>query len=377
MFIPRLISNAIIEAQKHFPVIIITGPRQSGKSFLCKHLFPDYNYINLESVTFKNAALTNPANFILNAGKYVVLDEVQNVPQILSEIQVVVDNDKTKKFILTGSNNFSLLKNVTQSMAGRVALFSLLPFSFPEIVSYTSLNTPIENLIFQGLYPGVIADNIPPDLFFENYITTYLERDVRDLLKVKNYLKFDTFIRLLAARCGSEFNASALAKETGVTANTITEWLSILAASYIIYQVKPFYANINKRLTKMPKIYFYDTGILAFLLGIKNPSFINDSPFKGQLFENLAMGEIVKSITNRGKKPDINFYREHSGKEVDALVKTESGIILYEIKASEVMQKSFTKNMDYVESLLPDISQKSIIYDGINLPPALINIRDI
>lgn len=377
MYIPRILSGAVLEAQPYFPVTVITGPRRSGKTQLCKHLFEDYKYVNLEDLETRNFAQQDPRAFLESLGRHAIIDEAQNVPHIFSAIQVSVDEDKEKRFIITGSANFSLVKGISQSLAGRAALFTLLPFSFPELNREKIRKASINELLWQGMYPAVIADKTPVDMFYRNYVNTYVERDVRDLLNVRNLLKFQSFLKLTAARCGSEFNAANIAKEVGMSATSISEWLSILHASYIIYKVPPFYANINKRLTKMPKIYFYDTGLLAFLLGIDDPKSIENSPFKGMLFENMAMGELMKQKYNSGKNPDISFYREYSGKEVDALIPDGGGIHLYEIKASGAFDPEFTKNSKYVSGLLSDVNATTVIYDGKTMGDYLINIRDI
>ena len=377
MYIHRLLSKAVLEAQPYFPVTVITGPRRSGKTQLCKHLFDTYNYVNLEDLETRNFAQKDPRAFLNSIGQFAIIDEAQNVPHIFSAIQVAVDEDKDKRFIITGSANFSLVKNITQSLAGRAALFTLLPFSFPELDHDKLYKTDIEDLLWRGMYPAVIADKTPSELFYRNYVNTYIERDVRDLLNVRNLLKFQTFLKLTAARCGSEFNAAGIAKEVGMSATTISEWLSILHASYIIYKVAPYYANINKRLTKMPKIYFYDTGLLAFLLGLEEPKNISTSPFRGILFENMAMGEIMKQKFNAGKTPDITYYREYSGKEVDALVGESAGLRLYEIKASGGFEGEYVKNMNYVKELIPNVIGETVIYDGKTMGDTLINIRDI
>lgn len=377
MYIPRILSKAIIEAQPFYSVTVITGPRRSGKTQLCKHLFPDFRYVNLEDLDTRNFAQKDPRAFLDSLGKFVIIDEAQNVPHIFSSIQVEVDEHPDKKYIITGSANFSLVKGITQSLAGRAALFTLLPFSCLELNKEALQKTKLNELLWRGMYPSVIADKTPVELFYRNYVNTYVERDVRDLLNVRNLLKFQSFIKLTAARCGSEFNAASIAKEVGMSATTITEWLSILHASYIIYKIPPFFANINKRLTKMPKIYFYDTGLLAFLLGIENPKNIETSPFKGLLFENMAMGELIKKKYNEGKNPDLSFYREYSGKEVDALMAEEGGLHLYEIKSSGVFDSDFTKNLKYLSELIPDVKTYSVIYDGQTMGETLINIRDI
>lgn len=377
MYISRILSQAIRDAQPFFSVTVITGPRRSGKTELSRHLFPDYKYVNLEDLTTRGFAKEDTTNFIESLGNFVIIDEAQNVPQILSAIQVTVDNHKDRRYVITGSANFALIKGVTQSLAGRVAMFTLLPFSFPELKKGELYKKSIEELCWRGLYPAVVAEDTPVELFYRNYINTYVERDVRDLLNIKNLLKFQSFLKLTAARCGSEFNASAISKEIGMSATAISEWLSILNASYIIYKVTPFYSNINKRLTKMPKIYFYDTGLLAFLLGISNADQIENSPFKGMLFENLAMGELIKAKYNEGRNPDISFYREYSGKEVDVLMREREGLHLYEIKASASFNQDYIKNIKYVKGLIPDVDGWTVIYDGKTMGNNLVNVRDI
>lgn len=374
-YISRLLTPKIEEAVQYFPVIVVTGPRQSGKTSLCRHLFPDFNYVNLEDITTRTQALSDVTSFIDSLGGKAIIDEVQNVPDLFSMIQVRVDEDRSRRYVLTGSCNFSLMSRITQSMAGRAALFTLLPFSFPEMGNDISI--PTENLLFRGQYPGVIADGIPPSTFYRNYYNTYVERDVRDVLNLKNLVKFDTFIRLVAARCGSEFNASAIAKEVGIASNTVTEWLSILTASYITYTIRPYYTNISKRLTKMPKVYFYDTGLLCFLLGIENPEQLGSSMSRGAVFENMAMGELVKRRLNEDKDPNIYFYRESSGKEVDALIEAGGTVSLYEIKNGRTFNEGYTRNMKYVESVLNNVKQSTVIYDGPTFAPIAVNIREV
>lgn len=375
-YIKRAISAKILEARQFYPVIAITGPRQSGKTSLCRHLFDDYKYVNLEDLTTRAIAADDPTKFLDSQGDRLIIDEVQNVPELLSMIQVRVDEDRSRRYVLTGSCNFSLMHTMSQSLAGRVALFTLLPFSFPELGDSISGST-LESLMFQGQYPGVTVNGIPQQSFYSNYYRTYVERDVRDLLKLKNLIKFDTFVRLLASRAGSEFNASALATETGVSSTTISEWLSILATSYIVYTLRPYHANISKRLTKMPKVYFYDTGLLCYLLGIEGAENLENHMLRGAIFENLAISELIKRRLNDAREPNITFYREHSGKEVDAIISTASGLQLYEMKAGRTYKQDFSKNMKYLENLLPDVTQSTVIYDGVSMPPTAINIREI
>lgn len=375
-YIPRLISPKIEEAAKYFPIIIVTGPRQSGKTSLCRHLYADYKYVNLENITTRAAAAADPTLFLESLGSKAIIDEVQNYPELLSMIQVRVDEDRSLRYILTGSSNFSLLHAISQSLAGRAALFTLLPLSLKELPAEVRKQS-IDTLMWRGEYPGVIADDIPPHLFYQNYYNTYVERDLRDLLKVKNILSFDKFIRLLALRVGSEFNASALAREVGVSSTTVNEWLSLLTTSYIAYPLPPFYSNLSKRLTKMPKIFFYDTGLLCYLLGINDSNRLPDNPLKGAIFENLAMSELLKARLNNGLNPNLYFYREKSGREVDAVVATSDGLRLYEMKAGKSFRSDFYDNMKSLAAEMADVASCTVVYDGDNIPPLAVNIRDI
>lgn len=376
-YIYRQITPHLLESHKYYPVITITGPRQSGKSTLCRHLFPDYEYVNLERIATRSLAATDPESFLERLGDKVIIDEVQRVPELLSEIQVRVDEDRSRRYILTGSSNFSLLNNVTQSLAGRTSLFTLLPFSFRELPENIREEN-IDKLMWQGFYPGVIAEGIPPEIFYENYYNTYVERDLRDLLKVSNLLKFDTFVRMLALRVGSEFNASALSREVGVSAVTISEWLSLLITSYIVFELPPYFSNPNKSLTKSKKIYFYDTGLLCHLLGIIESGLLVTNPLRGAIFENMAVTAFMKKITNEGKRPKLYFYRENHGLEVDLVRPVSDGSLeLYEIKSAKTLQSDYSANMKALSGAIGQPTKATVIYNGESYPPAALNIRDI
>lgn len=374
-YIYRLLTPQIEEAHRFFPVIVLTGPRQSGKTSLCRHLFPSYKYVNLEDITTRAAAAYDPVQFVESLGSAVIIDEIQNVPELLSQIQVKVDSDRSHRYLLTGSSNFSLLEKVTQSLAGRAALYTLLPFSLPEVADKTA--KPIEEILFNGLYPGVVAQGIPATLFYRNYYNTYVERDLRNLLKVKNILAFDAFMRLLAARVGTEFNASTLSREVGVSSVTISEWMSILVTSYIAFPLRPYFSNRSKQFTKMPKIYFYDTGLLCFLLGIESPGQLEKSHLLGGVFENLAICELMKSRINAGKEPRICYYREKSGREIDALLEAGGELSLFEIKSASTFREDFMVNMKAVVSELPSVVSSEVIYNGPTISGIAKNVRDI
>lgn len=375
-YIERKITEKIKEAHRHFPVILITGPRQSGKTTLCRHLYPDYRFVNLELITMRNRAVDDPEGFIASLGPRVIIDEAHNVPDILSVIQARVDEDKSLRYILTGSSNFLLMRSVSQSLAGRVAVFTLLPLSLSELEDeYVFQITDI--LEYNGFYPGVLAGEQPVAMFYESYLTTYIERDVRDLLKVKNLDKFDRFVRLCAGRVSGEFNASSLAVEIGVSSTTVSEWLSILKASYITFTLQPYYTNIGKRLTKTPKLYFYDTGLMSHLLGIMDPSQLETHPLRGAVFENLIISEMLKQSYNIGLRPSLCFYRENSGKEVDVIEEKTDGLNAFEIKAAMTYRKEFFKNMEYLKDLLGDrVKSQKLLYNGESIPPSIYNFRD-
>lgn len=376
-YIPRKISTAIENAAKFYQVIVVTGPRQVGKTTLCKRLFNDYKYFNFEDVSLREIVESDTKGFLDKCGDKVIIDEVQRAPNLLSYIQLAVDENPDKQYILTGSSNFSLLENITQSLAGRAALFTLLQFSMDELSEYSKSATT-NDLLFQGLYPAPVVKGFPASQFYRNYYSTYIERDVRQIINIKNIDAFQTFIRLCAGRTGTEFNASSIATEVGMSAPTIKEWLTILQTSYIIFKLQPYYANINKRLVKTPKIYFYDTGILCFLLGIESPEQLSTHPLRGSIFENLAVVELLKHRYNDDKTNNLYYYRENSGKEVDILQTEGNDLHLYEVKSSMTYNSDFKKNLIYLNSLFGNkIKSSTVVYDGNGFPPDIINIRDI
>lgn len=375
-YIKRDIEPYIITAIQYFPVIVISGPRQTGKTTLAKSLFSKYAYFNFENLSLKAAASSDPIGFLKTAGENVILDEVQNIPEILSYIQVAVDDNPQRRYVLTGSNNFTLLEKVSQSLSGRCALFTLLPLSLNELQNTYALDST-EELLIRGLYPAVYSKGTPANLMYSNYYSTYIERDLRKVFELRHLTEFQLFMKLLSGRIGNEFNASSLGIEVGVSPVTIREWFSLLQASYIAFPLRPYHTNIGKRLTKTPKVYFYDTGLVCYLLGIETPSQLFAHPLKGNIFENLAVNEFVKLQFNRGKDNDLYFYRENSGREVDIVQPTPDGLKLYEIKSSKTYNDTFRKNLDAVSKLLGAVNSQVIIYDGATLTSNIINVRDI
>ncbi|MBD5227409.1 MAG: ATP-binding protein [Bacteroidales bacterium] len=368
-YIHRTMGEAIIEAAQYFPVITLTGPRQSGKSTLLRHLFPDVPYVSMEEPDVRLQAKTDPRGFLDSYTSGVIIDEIQNVPELLSYIQGIVDNNPSRKFYLTGSSQFSLLKTVTQSLAGRTAVFELLPLSLDE-VAHLDEEIGVDSLLYRGFYPAIWSGKNIPRLLYPNYIKTYLERDVRDLLAIQDLDVFQRFLRLCAARIGSIFNASELSNELGVAVNTINSWLSVLQASYIIYMLPPFFTNTRKRLTKSHKIYFTDCGVAAYLLDIDSPQTLNRDKMRGHLFENMVIMNFLKNRLNTGSDGGLYFYRDSNGNEVDLLVKNGSRYDCYEIKSSATFHPDFAKGLKNFEKAFPDLTQnKSIIYAGAPLPP--------
>lgn len=367
-YIHRAMSEAINEASQYFPVITLTGPRQSGKSTLLRHLFPSLPYMSMENPDIRSEAKIDPKGFLATFINGVIIDEVQHVPDLLSYIQGIVDESPDRKFYLTGSSQFSLLKNVTQSLAGRTAVFELLPLSLDEIARLKK-DDSIDRLLYNGFYPAIWSGKNLPHLLYPNYIKTYLERDVRDLLAIKDLDLFQRFIRLCAARIGSVFVASELSNELGVAVNTITSWLSVLQASYIIYMLPPFFSNTRKRLTKSPKIYFTDSGVAAYLLDIDSPQVMNRDKMRGYLFENMVIMNFLKNRFNKGVNGGLYFYRDSNGNEVDLLVKSGSQYCCYEIKSSATFHADFAKGLKNFEKNYPDlVKEKSIIYAGSKMP---------
>lgn len=367
-YIYRFMSEAIIEASRYFPVVTVTGPRQSGKSTLLRHLFPEMPYMSMEDPDTRSAAKMDPKGFLASYPEGVIFDEVQHTTDLLSYIQSIVDDNPRRKFYLTGSSQFSLLKNVTQSLAGRNAVFELLPLSLSEIAAPAKADS-VDGLLYSGFYPAVWSGENLPRLLYPNYIKTYLERDVRDLLAIRDLDLFQRFIRLCAARIGSVFNASELSNELGVAVNTVNSWLSVLQASYIIYMLPPFFTNTRKRLTKSPKIYFTDCGLAAYLLDIDSPQTMNRDKMRGHLFENMVIMNIFKDRLNRGVDGGLYFYRDSNGNEVDLLVKTGSQYSCYEIKSSATFHPDFIKGLSNFEKNYPDlIKEKTVIYTGRTLP---------
>ena len=364
VFINRSLVKTAREAFKYFPVLTITGPRQSGKTTMIKSEFTHLPYFSMEDIDIRRFAMNDPRGFLNQHPKGMILDEVQNTPELLSYIQGLVDEDSSKRYILSGSSQFSVIKQITQSLAGRTAMLELLPLSYQEIKSEADKKS-LDNILYSGFYPAIYAGKNIPKLLYPSYTKTYLERDVRDLLNVKDIMLFQKFMRLCAGRIGSLFVASDLASELGVTVNTIKSWLSVLQASYIITMLPPWFENTTKRLVKTPKLYFCDTGLASYLLDIENEKLLMRDKMRGHLFENFIITEALKFRYNQGKESNLYFVRDSNGNEIDLILKHGDSFKCIEVKSSQTYNSEFEKGLKSVDSILGNrITDKAIIYAG-------------
>jgi predicted AAA+ superfamily ATPase len=354
--------NKALQMADKFPVIVVTGPRQSGKTTLCKKLFTGYRYVSLENPDILRFAETDPRGFLTVHRERVILDEAQRCPVLFSYMQQIVDESGINgQYIITGSQNFLLLESITQSLAGRVFIMELLPFSQTEQPAGDWCEA-----VIKGGYPRIYDKNIDPGDFFPGYIKTYIERDVRTISNVHDLSLFRKFIDMLAHNIGQLLNFSHLSKDLGVDVKTLQRWFSILETSYIVFALKPWHRNFAKRLVKMPKVYFYDSGIPAYLLGIENRDDLILSPFKGGLFENFAITECMKAQKNKGKSPSFFFWRDSNGNEIDLVIAHGNKVKLVEIKASETVKPEYLKSLHYLDNLQTEIKFSHILFNTMN-----------
>lgn len=340
--IPRTAYHSLMRMAKGFPVIAITGPRQSGKTTLAKAAFPDKHYLSLEDPDMRLLAESDPRGLLSRFPDGAILDEVQRAPELLSYLQTFVDAEVSPgKYVLTGSQQFGLLSGITQSLAGRVAMVQLLGFSIGELLAAKSLPAELDKLMFQGFYPPLYDRDISPGDWYTSYISTYAERDVRQLITVRDLSAFQRFLKMCAARTGQLLNLSSLAADCGITHNTAGAWLSVLEASYIVFLLRPHHRNFNKRLVKTPKLYFCDTGLAGWLMGIREPAQLAFHAQRGALFENLVVTEFLKARLNNGLPPDIYFWRDSRGLEVDLLLESGEELQPVEIKAGQTIAADF------------------------------------
>lgn len=361
---PRSLAESLRRYAASYPVVAVNGPRQSGKTTLVKEIFTDYTYFNLEAPDTRAYARADPHAFLNGLGGQAILDEVQHVPELFSYIQVAVDAEPDKgRFILTGSQNFSMMERISQSLAGRVAIATLLPLTIEEARENFS-TASIDDLLFSGFYPRIHQDRLDPVEALRFYLQTYVERDVRQLIRIGDLDRFHTFLRLCAGRVGQLLNSSALGGEVGVSHNTIREWLSVLEASYLIFRLQPFHANLGKRLVKTPKLYFVDVGLACHLLGIRKQSQLVGHPLRGALFENLIVAEALKQRLHSGRDNNLLFYRDQVGNEVDLVAEDSSQLHAIEIKSGQTIASDFFKNLNRFAKLTGKVKSSTLVYGG-------------
>lgn len=366
--IERILRRKIKELAEKYPVITLTGPRQSGKSTLLKDAFPEFQYVSLEDLDLREFAANDPRGFLSTYPRHVIIDEAQRVPSLFSYIQTQVDRlGETGMYLLAGSHNFLLMESVNQSLAGRTAVLRLLPFSHDEMVAGDILPASVDEEIFYGSYPRLYDKSIAPGDYYPYYIQTYVERDVRQLKNIGNLSLFVRFIKLCAGRTGQLLNLSSLANECGITIPTATSWLSVLEASYICYTLRPDWNNFAKRLVKTPKLYFYDTGLACSLLDIKSAGQVRTHFLRGGLFENMVINSFVKRAWNVGEDADIRFWRDSQGNEVDLLVYSQGMPTAYEIKSGATFSPDFFSGLvkwAKLSGASPD--QMNVVFGGDN-----------
>jgi predicted AAA+ superfamily ATPase len=365
----REMTPLLKKAAQQFPIVGVMGPRQSGKTTLTKNTFPDYKYISLEDLDIKLQAKEDPRKFFATyaQGTGLIIDEIQEVPELFSYLQGIVDKeDKPGFFIITGSQNFLMHEKITQTLAGRIALLTLLPLTVTELQNAKLLPETPEPVMTHGLYPRIYAHNMDTDLWFTNYIATYVERDVRQIINIGNLITFQKFLKLCAAHTSNIVNYASLARDCDISQNTAKSWLSVLEASYIIKLLQPYYKNFNKRLIKSPKLYFYDPGLASFLLGIRNPQDLYTHPQRGAIFETLVISELHKHYYNLGQIPPLYFWRDVQGHEIDCIIeKSFDTLIAVEVKSSMTIMSGSFKGLTDWSSITGQPDQGSfLVYAG-------------
>jgi len=366
MYIPREAEATLKQLVRGYPVVAVTGPRQSGKSTLVRHAFPSHPYVSLEDPDQREFAESDPRGFLDQLGEGAILDEAQRCPALLSYLQTRVDErGRPGQLILTGSQQLGPLSGITQSLAGRVALLVLLPMTRRELRRSGKAADRLDDALFQGAYPPIFDRDLEPRPWYGNYLRTYLERDVRQLVNVRDLTAFQRFLRLCAGRTGQLLNLSALAADAGVTHNTARAWISVLEASYIVHLLPPHHRSFRKRLVRTPKLYFVDTGLAAWLLGIQTPDQLATHPLRGALFETWVIAELLKTRLNAGETSNLHFWRDRSGHEVDVLIDHGTRLAPVEIKAGQTINRDFFRGLEFWLKLAGDEAGPAwLIYGG-------------
>lgn len=373
---------SLLELARWYPVVVLTGPRQAGKTTLARQAFPQLPYASLEDPDVRETANTDPRFFLAQYPRGATLDEAHHAPALFSYLQTLIDEDRARtppgqplprRWVLTGSQHFGLLASVTQSLAGRAGLLHLLPLSLGELqaAGHPLAQAPIEELLWRGLYPGPVASGMPPALWYPDYVATYVERDLRQIVNVRDLAAFRTVLRLCAARCAQALNLSALAVDAGVAVNTVKGWLSVLEASYLVFTLPQHHVNLGKRVVKAPKLYFYDTGLAAWLAGLRSGPEVAQSSLRGPLFENWAVAEAVKARAHLRLEPTVHYWRDQSGTEIDLLLDAGSHLSPVEFKAGQTIASDWTLNLKRYAALhsqrgassLP-VTEPLLVYGG-------------
>ena len=362
---PRNMQSRLIELADHYPVLVVCGPRQSGKSTLVKQVFNAYRYVSLEDIDERTFATEDPRGFLEHYADRVIIDEVQQVPTLFSYLQSRVDvSERKAHYILTGSAQLDLMAGVTQSLAGRAALFTLLPLSYTEL-PYSCKHYSLERMLYSGGYPRIHFERMPVTDWYQDYIASYLERDVRQLVNIKQLGTFQLFVKMCAARCGQIVNHVSLAEDCGISPNTAKAWLNVLEASYVIFRLSPYYRNYSKRLIKSPKLYFYDTGVACALLGIRAADDLVAHSLRGGLFESWVISECYKRYFNAHQKAALYFWRDSKGREIDVVIDQHQGFHALELKSGKTINTHFFKNLDYLRTLAgDDMMDQLLVYGG-------------
>jgi predicted AAA+ superfamily ATPase len=364
IMIARTLTSTLKTLAGQYPVVTITGPRQSGKTTLCRNAFPDKPYINLESPDLRQFAVSDPRGFLAAHPEGAILDEIQRTPLLLSYLQPLVDERPApRQFILTGSQQFEVMTNISQSLAGRTALLKLLPFSIEELGS-AGISSNIDALLLNGFYPRIYDAGLNPTQALGDYLETYVERDIRQLINIKDLALFEKFVKLCAGRTGQLLNLQSLGNDAGISHTTARSWLTLLEASYVVFLLQPWHTTISKRQVKTPKLYFYDVGLAAYLLGAESELHINRHPLRGNLFENMIVIEALKYRCHRGKRNNLYFWRDSKGNEVDLLVESGPNVMPVEIKSGATISEDFFKGLQTFTDRLPHVSISSLVYGG-------------
>ena len=365
-YIPRNAESRLQHFASGYPVVVVTGPRQSGKSTLVRHAFPEHRYVSLEDLDQREFADTDPRGFLNQFSEGAILDEVQRCPALFSYLQTRVDErQQPGEFILTGSQQFGLLSGITQSLAGRAALLTLLPMTYDELQRADKVSRNLDKILFDGAFPSIFDRGLEPHPWHGNYVRTYLERDVRQLIKVQDLGTFQRFLKLCAGRTGQLLNLSSLANDCGITHNTVKSWVSVLEASYIVHLLPPHHQNFSKRLVKTPKLYFLDTGLATWLLGIHNSEQLATHVQRGALFESWVISELLKARYNEGETSNLYFWRDRSGHEVDLLIDHGTHLSPLEIKSGQTINKDYFKGLEFLKKLAGETAGKAwLVYGG-------------